>query len=102
MDGKQMRGSKDGPAGKEGLYMISAWAADRGIVLGQRRVDEKSNEITAIPELLDVLALEGCVVTIGRLKMTCIGCWMSLSTKTTIAFTKTMPLKTWLSYSILP
>ena len=58
MDGKQMRRSKDGPAGKEGLYMVSAWAADRGIVLGQRRVDEKSNEITAIPELLDVLALE--------------------------------------------
>jgi predicted transposase YbfD/YdcC len=76
MDGKQMRGSKDGAAGKEGLYMVSAWAADRGIVLGQRRVDEKSNEITAIPELLDVLALEGCVVTIDAM-----GCQTEIAEK---------------------
>ena len=67
IDGKQMRGAKDIRAGKEGLYMVSAWAVEQGIVLGQRKVDEKSNEITAIPELLDVLAVEGCVVTIDAM-----------------------------------
>jgi hypothetical protein len=56
--GKQMSGAKkDTPAGKEGLYRMNAWAVERGIVLGQRKVSEKSNEITAIPELLDVLAV---------------------------------------------
>ena len=76
MDGKQMRGAKDIPAGKEGLYMVSAWAVEQGIVLGQRKVDDKSNEITAIPELLDVLALEGCVVTIDAL-----GCQTEIAEK---------------------
>ncbi len=65
--GKQMRGAKDVPLQKAGLYMVSAWAAEQGIVLGQRKVDDKSNEITAIPELLEVLALEGCVVTIDAM-----------------------------------
>jgi hypothetical protein len=67
IDGKQMRGAKDMPAGKEGLYMVSAWAVEQGIVLGQRKVDEKSNEITAMPELLNGLALDGCVVTIDAM-----------------------------------
>ncbi len=58
LDGKQMRGAKDVPLGKEGLYMVSAWATARGIVLGQGKVNDKSNEITAISELLDVLAIE--------------------------------------------
>ena len=62
-----MRGAKDVPLQKAGLYMVSAWAAEQGIVLGQRKVDDKSNEITAIPELLEVLALEGCVVTIDAM-----------------------------------
>ena len=76
IDGKQMRGAKDIPKGKEGLYMVSAWAAEQGIVLGQSKVDEKSNEITAIPELLDVLAVEGCVVTIDA-----IGCQTEIAQK---------------------
>lgn len=76
MDGKQMRGAKDAPVGKEGLYMVSAWAVDQGIVLGQRKVDEKSNEITAIPELLDVLEVEGCVVTIDAM-----GCQTEIAEK---------------------
>lgn len=42
-----------------------AWADENELVLGQRKVDEKSNEITAIPELLKLLALSGCIVTIG-------------------------------------
>jgi predicted transposase YbfD/YdcC len=46
------------------LHLVSAWASDPGLVLGQRPVDSKSNEITAIPELLDTLALEGTLVTL--------------------------------------
>lgn len=76
MDGKHMRGSKDAPRGKEGLYMVSAWAVEQGIVLGQRAVDEKSNEITAIPELLEVLALDGCIVTIDAM-----GCQTDIAEK---------------------
>jgi predicted transposase YbfD/YdcC len=76
LDGKQMRGAKDAPDGKEGLYMVSAWAVEQGIVLGQRKVDEKSNEITAIPELLDVLDVAGCVVTIDAL-----GCQTEIAEK---------------------
>jgi predicted transposase YbfD/YdcC len=47
--------------------MVSAWACQNRLVLGQRKVDEKSNEITAIPQLLEVLALEGCIVTIDAM-----------------------------------
>lgn len=76
MDGKQMRGAKDGSTSKAGLYMVSAWATEHGIVLGQRTVDAKSNEITAIPELLDTLALDGCVVTIDAM-----GCQTEIAAK---------------------
>ena len=64
IDGKELRGSIDRPAGKAAICLVSAWAADQHLVLGQVKVDEKSNEITAIPDLLDVLSLEGTVVTI--------------------------------------
>jgi predicted transposase YbfD/YdcC len=47
--------------------MVSAWAAENRLVLGQVNVDEKSNEITAIPELLKVLALNGCIVTLDAM-----------------------------------
>jgi predicted transposase YbfD/YdcC len=47
--------------------MVSAWATENEIVLGQRKVDEKSNEITAIPELLKMLAISGCIVTIDAM-----------------------------------
>jgi predicted transposase YbfD/YdcC len=47
--------------------MVSAWAAENELVLGQRKVDEKSNEITAIPELLKLLDLSGCIVTIDAI-----------------------------------
>jgi len=59
--------AKEVPKEKVGLYMVSAWAAEQGIVVGQRKVDDKSNEISAIPELLEVLAIEGCVVTIDAM-----------------------------------
>ncbi|MGB1253834.1 MAG: ISAs1 family transposase [Candidatus Promineifilaceae bacterium] len=62
IDGKQMRGSAG--AGRKALCMVSAWATANQIVLGQRQAEEKSNEITAIPELLKLLNVSGCLVTI--------------------------------------
>lgn len=67
IDGKCLRGSDDTGLGKRAIYMVSAWAESNQIVLGQRKVDEKSNEITAIPELLKVLAISGCIVTIDAM-----------------------------------
>ena len=67
IDGKCLRGSDDQKLGKRAIYMVSAWATENEIVLGQRKVDEKSNEITAIPELLKVLAISGCIVTIDAM-----------------------------------
>lgn len=67
IDGKCLRGSNDQRLGKRAIYMVSAWAAENEIVLGQRKVDEKSNEITAIPELLKLLNLSGCIVTIDAM-----------------------------------
>jgi predicted transposase YbfD/YdcC len=67
IDGKCLRGSQDEKLGKRAIYMISAWAAENEIVLGQRKVDEKSNEISAIPELLKMLAISGCIVTIDAI-----------------------------------
>jgi len=67
IDGKQLRGSHDHYLGKKAIYMVSAWAEANELVLGQRKVDDKSNEITAIPELLKLLSLEGCIVTIDAI-----------------------------------
>jgi len=67
IDGKQLRRSHDGRLGKKAIYMVSAWAVGNQLVLGQRKVDEKSNEITAIPKLLELLALAGCIVTIDAM-----------------------------------
>lgn len=67
IDGKCLRGSDDQALGKRAIYMVSAWASENEIVLGQRKVDEKSNEITAIPELLKMLAIAGCIVTIDAI-----------------------------------
>ena len=67
LDGKQLRGSKDTVLGKRAIYMVSAWAEENELVLGQRKVEEKSNEITAIPELLKLLVLSGCIVTIDAI-----------------------------------
>lgn len=67
IDGKCLRSSDDQKLGKRAIYMVSAWATENEIVLGQRKVDEKSNEITAIPELLKILAISGCIVTIDAI-----------------------------------
>ena len=67
LDGKQLRRSQDRAAGKSAIAMVSAWAQENRLVLGQVRVDEKSNEITAIPELLKILEISGCIVTLDAM-----------------------------------
>lgn len=67
IDGKTARGSHDKAIGKEAIHLVSAWASSNGIVLGQRKVDDKSNEITAIPDLLRLLNVSGCIVTIDAM-----------------------------------
>lgn len=67
IDGKTLRRSFDTSSNKAAIHMISAWACDQQLVLGQRKVDDKSNEITAIPELLALLALKGAIVTIDAM-----------------------------------
>ena len=67
IDGKVLRGSRDGVLGKAGIDMVSAWATANHLVLGQVKVADKSNEITAIPQLLQMLELAGCIVTIDAI-----------------------------------
>lgn len=61
VDGKTLRGSRYDDYSV--IHMVSAWAGKTGIVLGQQRVDEKSNEITAVPELLDLIDVKNCIIT---------------------------------------
>ena len=63
IDGKTARRSHDQAKGKKAIHVVSAWATENGVALGQIKVDDKSNEITAIPELLQWLELGGCLVT---------------------------------------
>jgi predicted transposase YbfD/YdcC len=67
IDGKTLRRSHDRTLGKKAIHMVSAWASANHLVLAQRAVDEKSNEITAIPALLAVLDMAGCIVTIDAM-----------------------------------
>ena len=67
VDGKTLRRSHDRRAGKDAIHMVSAWASENSLVLGQTRTDAKSNEITAIPELLQLLDVSGCIVTIDAM-----------------------------------
>ncbi len=67
IDGKTARRSYDRGKGKKELHLVSAWETEARLVLGQVAVEEKSNEITAIPELLELLQLEGCIVTIDAM-----------------------------------
>jgi predicted transposase YbfD/YdcC len=67
IDGKTVRRSHDQHLGKKAVHMVSAWASANRLVLGQVKVDEKSNEITAIPALLRLLDLSGCIVTIDAM-----------------------------------
>lgn len=67
IDGKYVRGSRDKGIGRGAIDMVSAWATTNRLVLGQYKVDEKSNEITAIPALLQNLVIQGCIVTIDAM-----------------------------------
>ena len=67
IDGKTLRRSHDKGRDKSAIHMVSAWSTTHGVVLGQEKTNEKSNEITAIPELLEVLELKGCIVTLDAM-----------------------------------
>ena len=67
VDGKTLRRSADRAHGRDAVHLVSAWATASQLVLGQEATPAKSNEITAIPRLLRLLALEGCVVTIDAM-----------------------------------
>jgi predicted transposase YbfD/YdcC len=67
LDGKKLRRSQQRRKGRDGIWMVSAWASENRLVLGQKKVDDKSNEITAIPELLAQLDITGCIVTLDAL-----------------------------------
>ncbi len=67
VDGKTLRRSFDRASKKSALHLVSAWAADQRLVLGQLAVDGKSNEITAVPKLLELLSLKGAIVTVDAL-----------------------------------
>jgi predicted transposase YbfD/YdcC len=67
IDGKTVRRSHDKTIGQDAIHMVNAWASTNGITLGQRKVADKSNEITAIPELLRLLNVTGCIVTIDAI-----------------------------------
>jgi predicted transposase YbfD/YdcC len=76
IDGKTLRRSFDHANGKAAIHMVSAWACDNKMVFGQIATNEKSNEITAIPKLLEMLVLEGSVVTIDAM-----GCQKKIAEK---------------------
>ena len=76
IDGKTIRRSFDHGREQSALHVVSAWASEQGLVLGQRCVDGKSNEITAVPELLDQLALENSIVTLDAM-----GCQTAIAEK---------------------
>lgn len=74
IDGKTLRRSYDKANSKSAIHIVSAWATANHISLGQTVVDQKSNEITAIPELLKILELSGCLVTIDAM-----GCQVNIA-----------------------
>lgn len=76
LDGKTVRGSGTGPAREGALHLVSAWACEAGLTLGQVRTPAKGNEITALPELLALLDVRGAVVTVDA-----IGCQTALATQ---------------------
>jgi predicted transposase YbfD/YdcC len=75
IDGKTMRGTIEGDS-KKGVHIVSALCNSHSLVIGQVKTDEKSNEITAIPELLDMLYIKGCIVTIDAM-----GCQRKIAEK---------------------
>lgn len=84
MDGKSLRRSMT--HGRGPIHLVNAWAAQNRLVLGQRRVADKSNELTAIPQLLRSLELSGCIVTIDA---------MAVRRTSPRRFMKPMPTTCW-------
>jgi len=76
IDGKTLRGNFDKQAHQSAIHMVSAFASNARLILGQEKVDEKSNEITAIPKLLEVLFLKGAIITIDAM-----GCQREIAKK---------------------
>lgn len=76
IDGKTLRGSHNRDKGHKPLHLVSAWAARNQIMLGQVKTEEKSNEITAIPELLDLINIKGSIVTVDAM-----GCQKDIAKK---------------------
>ena len=76
IDGKRMRGSYDTASGKTAIHIVSAFAAGNNLCLGQVKTQDKSNEITAIPELLELLSIKGATVTIDAM-----GCQKAIAEK---------------------
>lgn len=76
IDGKTIRNSNDDSSSKSAIHLVSAYASDNCLCLGQELVNEKSNEITAIPKLLDIIAIQGCIVTIDAM-----GCQKKIANK---------------------
>ena len=76
IDGKTMRRSHDRAAGLGPLHLVSAWASEHGLALGQVATEEKSNEITAIPELIEKIDVKGAIVTIDAM-----GCQKEIARK---------------------
>jgi predicted transposase YbfD/YdcC len=76
IDGKQLRQSFDRKQGQQAIQIVSAWGSQHRVVLGQVKVDAKSNEITAIPKLLEMLSIRGCIVTIDAM-----GCQKEIATQ---------------------
>jgi len=76
IDGKTLRHSYDRANNKSAIHMVSAWASENGLTLGQVKTEEKSNEITAIPELLELLNIKGCILTIDAM-----GCQKKIAAK---------------------
>lgn len=67
IDGKTLKGSYDREEEKKALHLVSAWSSSHRLVLGQQKVKNKSNEITAVPELLEMLSIEGAVLTLDAM-----------------------------------
>lgn len=67
IDGKTLCGTSDQKKGKKPIHIVNAWCSSNKMVLGQVKTEEKSNEITAVPELLDLLFVKGCIVTVDAM-----------------------------------
>jgi predicted transposase YbfD/YdcC len=76
VDGKTIRGSSESGEPGSFIHMVSAWCSENRMVLGQQKVSDKSNEITAIPVLLELLVIKGCLITIDAM-----GCQIKIAEK---------------------